>query len=100
VKKNKKNHNHAFEALGIYLQKSRMECGLTQAEVGKILDYSPQFVANWERGVSSPPALILPKLIRILRIPEEEILEFLFAQSKSYWEHVVRPTKTRPRKRA
>ena len=92
--------NHAFAALGSYLQNRRIECGLTQAEVGKVLDYSPQFIANWERGVSSPPALVLPKLIRILRIPEDEILQLLFAQSKSYWEQIVRPTKKRSGKRA
>ena len=38
------------------LKRMRTKAGFTQAYVAKLLGYtSPQFVSNWERGMSMPP---------------------------------------------
>jgi transcriptional regulator with XRE-family HTH domain len=81
--------------LNRYLKDKRLEAGLTQQELGDFLGYKPQFVANWERGASSPPAKIMGKLIKVLRIPEDEILEILTRQSVDYWRQVICSKKTR-----
>lgn len=70
---------------------------LTQSELGNMLGYSPQFVANWERGASSPPTHVMRKLVSTLKIPEDEILSLLLDQSRKYWEHVIRTGNRRKR---
>lgn len=80
-----------FRTLGEFIRKKRLITGLTQKELAKLLDYSPQFVANWESGVASPPGDIFPDLVRICRISEREILELLVDESRAYWESVIRP---------
>ena len=38
--------------IGQFIQSSRKELSLTQAEMAERLSVSPQSVSNWERGVS------------------------------------------------
>lgn len=83
----------AGSILNQYLRKKRLEAGLTQKELAEELGYRSQFIANWERGVSAPPAHVYPKLIQILNIPEQEILELLYAESRRYWQSVILPRK-------
>lgn len=60
--------------LAIFLKKVRINAGLTQKEVSKVLGYkSSQFVSNWERGLSSPPISTLRKLCTIYKASEEEM---------------------------
>lgn len=87
--------------LGKYLKEKRIAANLTQAELGRILDYTPQFITNWERGACSPPAHTLRKLVRILKIPEKELLQVLCAVSESYWREVILSSKkSAPRKKS
>jgi transcriptional regulator with XRE-family HTH domain len=52
------------------LRKARTKKGLSQSEVAKRLGYSsPQFISNWERGLSSPPIPKLKKLCKIYDLP-------------------------------
>jgi len=56
-----KNVNYA-----VYLKNLRLKAGLTQAEVAKVLGYSnPQFVSNWERGISLPAVNSLATLAKL-----------------------------------
>jgi transcriptional regulator with XRE-family HTH domain len=78
-----------------YLREKRMELGLSQRELSELLGYKSQFVANWERGASSPPSHILYKLMLILRIQEAELLEILHEESMRYWQGVLSPRRKR-----
>lgn len=59
-----------------FLRKRRSVAGLRQADIQKKLGYgSPQFVSNWERGVSMPPHSALPVLAKLLGVAPSEIKE-------------------------
>ena len=76
----------AFYELGQYLRQRRLEKSLSQVEVAKKLGYSSQFIANWERGVSSPPMQALKKIVDIYGINQREFLEKIETIQKSYWK--------------
>jgi transcriptional regulator with XRE-family HTH domain len=64
--------------VGIFLRESRERAGRTQGEVARALKYStPQFVSNWERGISLPPFDVLPRLIHVLEIKPKAMMEAL-----------------------
>jgi transcriptional regulator with XRE-family HTH domain len=87
--------------LSQYLRSRRIELALTQREIAESLGYKPQFVTNWERGTSSPPAHILPRLIEVLEVPAAVILKILAEDSAAFWEEVFLPARARkPKKRA
>lgn len=55
--------------LGKQLANWREKAGLSQKEVSERLGYTtPQFVSNWERGVSVPPVIAVKKLSMIYGI--------------------------------
>lgn len=72
-----------------YLREKRLEAGFTQSDLARVLGYKSQFVANWERGVSNPPSHVLRKIITVLRIPEDEILQLLYEESMRYWQEII-----------
>ncbi len=50
-------------SLAKFLKEKRENVGLSQKQVADKLGYTtPQFVSNWERGVSSPPLKTLKKI--------------------------------------
>lgn len=58
------------------LKKARENSGLSQAEVARELGYSsPQFVSNWERGLSSPPVPKLKKLCKMYQLSIDQAYE-------------------------
>lgn len=62
--------------LSKYLKQSRHQAGISQGAVAKKLGYtSPQFVSNWERGLSQPPIPTLKKIARIYNIPADSMFE-------------------------
>lgn len=49
---------------GDFLREKRMKAGLSQKEVALGLGYTtPQFISNWERGLSNPPISSIRKLV-------------------------------------
>ncbi len=76
--------NKSFQALGTYLRQKRIKKKLTQVSVAKKLDYTSQFIANWERGVSSPPLEALKKIIDIYEITPNEFLAKMASIQKDY----------------
>lgn len=62
------------------LKKLRINAELSQRDVSDALGYStPQFISNWERGVSYPPIRALKTLAKLYDVDAEE----LFAQYKA-----------------
>lgn len=52
--------------LGEHLRKRRLILGLTQVEVGKLFNTSPDTILNWEKGYSEPLIFQIPILIDFL----------------------------------
>lgn len=74
--------------LASYLRHKRLIAGLSQAAVAKELGYSsPQFVSNWERGVSSPPGNVIPKIAELYGLSEREFVVVLLKEQEALlWE--------------
>lgn len=61
---------------GKLIRESRMKWGLTQTAISNVFGYtSPQFISNWERGISGPSEKTARKLCRVLQIPPEIYFE-------------------------
>ena len=72
----KKDQKHM--RLAKFLRASRANADLSQLEVSNHLGYStPQFISNWERGVSAPPIETIGTLARLYRISDEELFDIL-----------------------
>ena len=64
--------------LGLMIKEYRNKAQLSQAELAKKLGYTtPQFVSNFERGVGKVPLVVVGRLIKILELPEREIMQLL-----------------------
>lgn len=62
--------------LGKFLRQQREKSRLSQAEVAYKLGYtSPQFISNWERGLSTPPIQMLKKLAYFYGTDANELFE-------------------------
>lgn len=77
-----KSSDHDIEIrqriVGAFLKDCRIKKGLTQEQVAKQLRYStPQFVSNWERGLSQPPLDVLPDLASYYGVDSDEIIQVL-----------------------
>ncbi|MNT25317.1 helix-turn-helix protein [compost metagenome] len=65
-----------------FLKKKRSLAGLSQKEVSEELGYStPQFISNWERGMSTPPMTAIKKLALLYKISMDEIFELLLQET-------------------
>ncbi len=59
-------------------KKYREAAELSQSEVAKRMGYStPQFISNWERGVSTPPVKDIVKLAGIYKVSPFAMLDYL-----------------------
>lgn len=66
--------------LAEFLKQKRISAGLSQRDVADKLGYStPQFISNWERGVSQPPINSLKKLGDLYKISAEDLFEVTLA---------------------
>jgi transcriptional regulator with XRE-family HTH domain len=67
--------HHSQSRLGVYLKEARIKRGLTQKSVSDTLGYStPQFVSNWERGLSPIPIDTLKTLLKLYSLSLSEIV--------------------------
>ena len=65
-----------MQKLAEYLKKSRENNGLSQTFVSSKLGYSsPQFVSNWERGLSHPPLKSLKKIAKLYKLKDKELFD-------------------------
>ena len=64
--------------LANFLKTHRENSGLSQADVAQKLGYTtPQFVSNWERGISAPPFNALKKLAVLYKIDADELFNIM-----------------------
>lgn len=73
-----------FENIGSFLREKREERGLSQTEVAEALGVKPQFVSNWERGMSSPPLRLLRLVMKIYGIPDQQLVDFMLKQQEEF----------------
>lgn len=72
------------QSLGNYLRDKRVEAGFTQSEIANKLGYStPQFISNFERGLCSPPLKNLKALVKLYRIPVDEIMVLIMKEQET-----------------
>lgn len=63
-------------SLAKFLKDKRESVGLSQKQVADKLGYTtPQFVSNWERGVSSPPLKTLKKIGELYHVSPDELFK-------------------------
>jgi transcriptional regulator with XRE-family HTH domain len=90
-----------FHHLGAYLKEKRVTSNYTQAELASSLgDVHSQFVSNWERGLCAPPGHCLHKLIDVLKLNREKLVDIMLQDSRSEIEAKVFKKKSRTGRRA
>ncbi len=74
--KNQKN-------VSVQWREFREKAGLTQREVSDALGYTtPQFISNVERGRCSFPVEKLPKLKRLYRLSNDQVVNMIMVEEK------------------
>ena len=74
-------------SLGEFLKSKRENASLSQGDIAKKLKYtSPQFISNWERGVSSPPIKVLRILSDLYKISSDELFNLILQHSVAQLE--------------
>lgn len=67
-----------YTEMGMELKKLRIRAGLKQKDVAKELGYSsPQFISNWERGISSPPVKTIKRLASLYKASPDKLFRKL-----------------------
>ena len=85
-----------FKEMGKAIKLKRMEKGISQAQIAEALGYSsPQFVSNWERGVSSPPMNALLVIIEMLGMDKVEVFELLMTEREKQLKTALNLSKSR-----
>lgn len=71
-----------MQTFGEYLQNLRKDAKLSQGDVAKHFGFStPQFVSNWERGVSHPPVMHLKTLAKLYKTSADTLFEHLLEET-------------------
>lgn len=59
---------------GEFLRNKRQQCGLSQYQLGKLLDVSDKAVSKWENDLARPKSRLLYQLSVILGVTVDELL--------------------------
>ena len=87
-----------FHHLGTFLKQKRVDAGYTQAELAASLgDVHSQFVSNWERGLCAPPGHCFQKLIDLLKLNRDKLVEVMLADARVEIESKVYKKKGKAR---
>lgn len=61
------------------LKEARQKKALSQRDISERLGYNtPQFVSNWERGLSAPPIESLNQISEILELDVSQVRNYVF----------------------
>lgn len=106
--KSQVNYQRILKDFGNFLKEGRKKQSLSQGDLADVLGYeSPQYVSDWERGVSSIPIKKLTQIAHVLKLSEEELFEkmLLLAKArleegmlKEYNSHVLKKARRTTRK--
>lgn len=66
------------------MRKKRLDLGITQKEVAKLLEATEDSIVNWERGYKMPQIYLLPKIINFIGYCPYD-LEIPIAQKLVIW---------------
>jgi len=89
-----------FKNMGTYLRQKRLDSGYTQSELASSLgDVHSQFVSNWERGLCAPPGHSLHKLIDVLKLSREKLVDVMLEDSRVVIESKVFKKKSKAGKK-
>ena len=80
-----------MENIGDLIVEKRKERGLTQAELGAMLEISGKAVSKWERGLSKPCEEHWERLVALLGLPVETAItaeEKRVAPKATFWSTV------------
>ena len=67
-----------------FIKTHREAAGLSQGDLADKLGYiTPQFISNWERGVSFPPVSSIVKISKIINCDSVELFEIVKAEQVS-----------------
>ena len=58
----------------VNLKAARVNVGLTQVEAAKKIGVSPDVISNWERFISFPDVLQLPKIEEVYRVKYDDLI--------------------------
>ena len=88
-----------FHHLGAFLKEKRVSSNYTQAELASALgDVHSQFVSNWERGLCAPPGHSLQRLIDLLKLNREKLVDVMLQDCRSEIEARVFKKKSKARR--
>lgn len=74
-----------------FLKIAREESNMTQLELSKKLKLtSPQFVSNWERGIAKVPVKTLARLVAILQLDVETVVDLRILDNKENLKRALR----------
>lgn len=66
------------ETLAKYLKSLRERANLSQKTVSEKLGYStPQFISNWERGISLPPVPAIEALANLYQVDPSDLFSMI-----------------------
>jgi transcriptional regulator with XRE-family HTH domain len=78
-----KTQKNIRENMSIQWRQLREKAGLTQKEVSDALGYTtPQFISNVERGRCRFPVEKLPKLKRLYRLSNDQVVNLVMVEEK------------------
>ncbi len=80
--KSSSKKSESFKTLGGFLRAKRIERGLTQSEVGKVLGVHLMFISRFELNKCSVPYKHLKKLIKLYKVSPEIILKISLEEEK------------------
>lgn len=65
------------------LSEHRRKKGLTQTELGQLLDVSQQQVAKYEAGTSIPSKAVILKMMEVLGLSPFEVWEMFYGRTEN-----------------
>lgn len=72
------------DRLAKFLKTKRESAGLSQKEVSDKLGYStPQFISNWERGLSAPPIPAIEVVANLYKIDPGDLFNLILEATVS-----------------
>ncbi len=73
-----------MEELQISLAAARVNAGMTQEEIAKIMKVSKQTIINWEKGRTIPGIPEMEMLARLYKIPQNNIFLPCYSTKSRY----------------